>query len=106
MTQENKYNKSEMFWPNRIALGERIINEKGRTETIYGIEEVSDNEKYVSTIDGEESNFKYLKTYLINNKGIERVCMKKTKLELILDLKENVPNILEEMEELSFIQLN
>lgn len=74
-----------MIWPNKIEKGERIYNEIGTFEYIYGIEYGSGEVRYISTIDIFDRGFEILRTYKLNgNKG-----------KIIAKIKRLIPNKLE-----------
>ncbi len=81
MANKSKY--SEMFWPVDIYEGQRILNENGLIETIYGIEKDSLG-NYISTIATDDERCVILKTYFVkeNKKesAIKKVAGKKENL--------------------------
>ncbi len=62
-----------MIWPNKIEIGEKIYNEMGIFESIYGIEYGFGNEKYISTIDIFDRKFEKLRTYRLDKHGAKLV---------------------------------
>ena len=80
--------------PSRMEVGERIISEYGRIETIYRIESESIG-KYLSTIVTDDLNFIILNTYFIRKKGISSNSsklgqIKETIMEKVSEKKKNI----------------